>query len=159
MRAPSKRTSAKEKREADESRANETETTDTVTRVSPLRVSTLDLNCTDTSMLPSDFGTMSRHEGDPVPHEHQFYRTTLKGLLSLDLHSGRNILLPEKRRVIETLTMYGLNWRQAQGTSNISKMKNPIGFHTGRVFNASVHSWMGWHISKVAQSNRYITQM
>ena len=33
MRAPSKRTSAKEKREADESRANETETTDTVTRV------------------------------------------------------------------------------------------------------------------------------
>ena len=30
---------------------------------------------------------MSRHEGDPVPHEHQFYRTTLKGLLSLDLHA------------------------------------------------------------------------
>ena len=28
---------------------------------------------------------MSRHEGDPVPHELQFYRTTLKGLFSLDL--------------------------------------------------------------------------
>jgi len=30
---------------------------------------------------------MSRHEGDPVPHEHQFYRTTLKGLFSLDLNA------------------------------------------------------------------------
>jgi CRISPR-associated protein Cst2 len=28
---------------------------------------------------------MSRQEGNPVPHEHQFYRATLKGLLSLDL--------------------------------------------------------------------------
>jgi CRISPR-associated protein Cst2 len=28
---------------------------------------------------------MSRHEGDPVPHEHQLYRTTLKGLFSLNL--------------------------------------------------------------------------
>jgi len=83
MRAPSKRASAVEKRSADESRINETPTTDTVTRVSPFRVSTL------VSIAPvsptDDFGTMSRHEGDPVPHEHQFYRTTLKGLFSLDL--------------------------------------------------------------------------
>lgn len=83
MRAPSKRTSAKEQREADASRASETPTTDTVTRASPFRVSTL------ISIAPAtpvdDFGTMSRHEGNPVPHEHQFYRTTLKGLFSLDL--------------------------------------------------------------------------
>lgn len=88
MRAPSKRTSAKAKREADDTRADETPTTDTVTRVSPFRVGTL------VSIAPAnptvDFGTMSRHEGDPVPHEHQFYRTTLQGLFSLDLHaSGR----------------------------------------------------------------------
>jgi len=86
MRAPSKKASAKEKREADASRADETPTTDTVTRVSPFRVSTL------VSIAPvnitEDFGTMSRHEGDPVPHEHQFYRTTLRGLLSLDLHAA-----------------------------------------------------------------------
>lgn len=86
MRAPSKRTSATEKRKSDTSRVNETPTTDTVTRVSPLRVSTL------VSIAPAnptvDFGTMSRHEGDPVPHEHQFYRTTLKGLISLDLHAA-----------------------------------------------------------------------
>ncbi len=86
MRAPSKRTSAKEKREADESRANETETTDTVTRVSPFRVSTL-VSIAPTGVV-EDFGTMSRHDGNPVPHEHQFYRATLKGLLSLDLRAA-----------------------------------------------------------------------
>ena len=86
MRAPSKKTDAVEARAADESRAAETPTIDTVTRVSPFRVSTL------VSIAPAniteDFGVMSRHEGDPVPHEHQFYRTTLKGLYSLDLHAS-----------------------------------------------------------------------
>ncbi|NJP07348.1 MAG: type I-B CRISPR-associated protein Cas7/Cst2/DevR [Chloroflexaceae bacterium] len=85
MRAPSKKETAKARREADPSRQGETETTDTITRVSPFRVSTL------VSIAPvtptSDFGTMSRHEGNPVPHEHQFYRATLKGLFSLNLHA------------------------------------------------------------------------
>lgn len=85
MRAPSKRTDAVEAREASGDYAEATPTTDTVTRVSPFRVSTL------VSVAPAyitdDFGTMSRHDGDPVPHEHQFYRTTLKGLLSLDLRA------------------------------------------------------------------------
>lgn len=85
MRAPSKRESARAKRAADESRVGETETKDTVTRAAPFRASTL------VSIAPttptSDFGVMSRHEGDPVPHEHQFYRTTLKGLFSLNLHA------------------------------------------------------------------------
>lgn len=83
MRAPSKRESAKAKREADTTRTGETETKDTITRVAPFRVSTF------VSIAPlyptNDFGVMSRHEGDPVPHEHQFYRTTLKGLFSLNL--------------------------------------------------------------------------
>lgn len=56
-----------------------------LTRVSPFRVSPF------VSIAPvpivEDFGTMSRHDGDPVPHAHQFYRTTLKGLFSLDLHA------------------------------------------------------------------------
>lgn len=85
MRAPSKRTSAREKREADASRADETPTADAITRAAPFRVGTL------VSIAPvnitEDFGTMSRHDGDPVPHEHQFYRTTLKGLFSLDLRA------------------------------------------------------------------------
>lgn len=85
MRAPSKKASAVEKRGADASRANETPTTDTITRVSPFRVGTF------VSIAPvtptNDFGTMSRQEGNPVPHEHEFYRTTLKGLISLDLQA------------------------------------------------------------------------
>jgi CRISPR-associated protein Cst2 len=94
MRAPSKKTSAKEKRDADESRANETPTTDTITRVSPFRVSTL---VSIAAVNPTtDFGTMSRHEGDPVPHEHQFYRTTLKGLFSLDLHAAGRFSYQQK---------------------------------------------------------------
>jgi len=86
MRAPSKRESAVKAREADASRANETPTAETVTRVSPLRTSTL------VSLAPvtlvQDFGVMARHEGDPVPHEHQFYRATMQGLFSLDLHAS-----------------------------------------------------------------------
>lgn len=86
MRAPSKKAAAVEKRSADTSRVNETPTTDTITRVSPFRMGTL------VSIAPvsptDDFGTMSRHEGDPVPHEHQFYRATLKGLFSLDLNAS-----------------------------------------------------------------------
>jgi CRISPR-associated protein Cst2 len=83
MRAPSKNPNAKAAREADTTRAGETPTTDTLTRAAPFRVGTL-VSIAPTT-ITDDFGTMSRHEGDPVPHEHQFYRTTLKGLFSLDL--------------------------------------------------------------------------
>jgi CRISPR-associated protein Cst2 len=54
-----------------------------VTRISPFRVGTL------VSVAPvkitGDFGTMARAEGDPVPHEHQFYRAHLKAPVALDL--------------------------------------------------------------------------
>lgn len=86
MRAPSTRESAKAKRAADESRKDETETNDTITRVAPFRMSTL---VSIARVTPtSDFGVMSRQEGDPVPHEHQFYRATLKGLFSLNLRTA-----------------------------------------------------------------------
>ena len=39
---------------------------------------------------------MSRHEGDPVPHEHQFYRTTLRGLFSLDLRGSGTFSYKQK---------------------------------------------------------------
>ncbi len=86
MRAPSKKASAVEARQADDSRADETPTAETVTRVSPLRTSTL-VSIAPVS-LTQDFGVMARHEGDPVPHEHQFYKATLRGLLSLDLSAA-----------------------------------------------------------------------
>ncbi len=83
MRAPSTKASAVKAREEDQTRANETPVSETLTRVSPFRVSTL-VSIAPVALV-NDFGVMARHEGDPVPHEHQFYRTTLTGLISLDL--------------------------------------------------------------------------
>lgn len=84
MRAASKKADAKEAREASPAE-NQTPADIELTRTSPFKVGTLvsiaPVNITD------DFGVMARHEGDPVPHEHQFYRTTLKGLFALDLHA------------------------------------------------------------------------
>jgi len=85
MRAQSKRAGAAARRGADESRAGETPTSTELTRVSPFRVSPF-VSIAPVSVI-DDFGTMSRHDGDPVPHEHQFYRATLKGMMSLDLHA------------------------------------------------------------------------
>lgn len=85
MRAPSKKSTAKEQRLADNSRLGETETNDVVARISPFRVSTL-ISIAPTQ-ITNDFGVMARQEGFPVPHEHQLYRTTLQGLFSLDLHA------------------------------------------------------------------------
>jgi CRISPR-associated protein Cst2 len=86
MRAPKKLTKEqKEQQAAGAAPQRKTDVVDTVTRVSPFRVSTL------VSIAPvdltNDFGVMSRHEGDPVPFEHQMYRTTLHGLFSLDLQA------------------------------------------------------------------------
>lgn len=85
MRAPSKKESAKAAREADAAQAGTTPTSDTVTRAAPFRVSTLVSIAPVT--LTMDYGTMTRIEGNPVPHEHQFYRATLKGLFSLNLRA------------------------------------------------------------------------
>jgi len=82
MRAHGKRADAKASRE----KTGLSEITIEITRTSPLRIGTL------VSIAPvtptDDFGTMSRQDGDPVPHEHQFYRTVLKGLLSLNLEAA-----------------------------------------------------------------------
>jgi len=90
MRAPGTSPTAKKKRSEDAEYQKLTPLDvkegkeQAVTRVAPFRVSTL------VSIAPlrptSDFGVMARHEGDPVPYEHQFYRTTLKGLFSLNLN-------------------------------------------------------------------------
>lgn len=56
-----------------------------ITRVSPFRVSTF--VSISPAPIVTDFGTMTRQQGDPVPYEHEFYRAHLLGLLSLDLTS------------------------------------------------------------------------
>jgi CRISPR-associated protein Cst2 len=56
---------------------------ETVTRISPLKCSPL---IAATPQRPTDdFGVMARHQGDPVPYEHQFYSCVLKGIFSLAL--------------------------------------------------------------------------
>jgi CRISPR-associated protein Cst2 len=94
MRAPSTKASAVKAREEDKSRKDETATIDTVTRVSPFRVSTL--VSLAPVMLTEDFGVMARHEGDPVLHEHQFYRATLRGLFSLSLQDAGTFSYKQK---------------------------------------------------------------
>ncbi|MCI0446532.1 type I-B CRISPR-associated protein Cas7/Cst2/DevR, partial [bacterium] len=94
MRAPSKKASAAKARESDITRAGETPTSETVTRVSPFRVSTL-VSISPVSLV-NDWGVMARHEGDPVPYEHQFYRTTLMGLFSLDLNAAGTFYYRDK---------------------------------------------------------------
>ena len=55
----------------------------TLTRLSPLKCSPL---VSVYEHVPTqDFGVMARQEGDPVPFEHQFYSTIMKGIFSLDL--------------------------------------------------------------------------
>lgn len=66
----------------------------TVTRSSPLKNSPL---VSVVGQYPtSDFGVMARHEGDPVPYEHEFYSTILKGIFSLDLENIGKFCSSEK---------------------------------------------------------------
>lgn len=58
----------------------------TVTRISALKNSPLISVVNQTPVR--DFGVMSRqNEGDPVPYEHEFYSTILKGIFALDISS------------------------------------------------------------------------
>jgi len=59
----------------------------TVTRISPLKTTPLVSILPSYNSVVSDFGVFSRHEGNPVPYEQQFYSTVLKGAFSLDLNS------------------------------------------------------------------------
>lgn len=84
MRAQSTKEDAKKSREESNLLATATPVeVKALTRQSPLKVSTL-VSISALKEITSDFGVMARHEGDPVPFEHQFYRTTLQGLFSLD---------------------------------------------------------------------------
>lgn len=65
-----------------------------VTRISPLKNSPL---ISAVAQYPTqDFGVMARHEGDPVPYEHEFYSTVLKGIFSIDLDSLGKFYKSEK---------------------------------------------------------------
>lgn len=89
MRAPGTGASAKKARQEDPEfqkltpMGEEKSDGGVVTRLSPLRVSTL--VAVAPVYITNDFGVMARQEGDPAPFEHQFYKATLQGMLSLSL--------------------------------------------------------------------------
>lgn len=78
MRAPSQKTDA-----AKDAKASPLEKDREITRASPFRIGTM--VAVAPSPIVEDFGTMSRQDGDPVPHEHEFYRAHLAAPFSLDL--------------------------------------------------------------------------
>ncbi|MCU0497459.1 MAG: type I-B CRISPR-associated protein Cas7/Cst2/DevR [Anaerolineae bacterium] len=67
------------------SKGKDTTQLTTLTRISPFRMSTL--VAIEPNNIARDFSTMSRHEGNSVIAEHQFYRVSLQGLFSVDLHA------------------------------------------------------------------------
>jgi len=133
MRAESKKESAVNKRSSDTTREGATPTAEIVTRIAPFRVGTL------VSIAPviitTDFGVMARQEGDAVPYEHQFYRTTLQSLFSLDLRAAGTFTyrrktgyqnLDENRRQLA-------KERGLEHLENEKAYRLPIGERVGRV--------------------------
>jgi CRISPR-associated protein Cst2 len=91
----------------------------TLTRVSPLKCSPL------VAAFPQrptrEFGTMSRHEGDPVPFEKQFYSTVLKGIFSLDLTAlGR--FEQSNKTGFQNISEDGLTVAQSMGASVVDNI-------------------------------------
>jgi len=63
---------------APKGKAKETRTRASVLKNTPL-ISVLPIRPTE------DFGVLSRHDGDPVPYEHEAYSTVFKGAFALDI--------------------------------------------------------------------------
>ena len=82
----------------------------TLTRISPFKCSPL-ISVTPVNVV-NDFGVMARHEGDPVPYEHQFYSTVLKGIFSLDLDSVGRFSIVNKTGYMNITEAYSQNGKQ-----------------------------------------------
>lgn len=99
---------------------------ETVTRVSPFRTGTL------VSLAPvnivSDFGVMARvkkEEGDKegvLLHQHQFYRTVLQGLFSLDLNAV-GTFTNQLRSGFQNLGKDGIKAAEAHGLEKIDTLR------------------------------------
>lgn len=98
----------------------------TVTRISPLKCSPL------VSVFPvnivADYGVMARQEGDPVPYEHQFYSTIMKGVFSLDIDSVGRFSLINKTGYKNITNNMQKDWEEetAQLEENMVEMPEDI---------------------------------
>lgn len=122
----------------------------TVTRISPLKNSPL---ISVVGQYPTnDFGVMSRQkEGDPVPFEHEFYSTILKGIFAIDLDSlgkfseiektGYRNMYPKLIELAESegLEHEGTNWilSKEERVKRASDIINSIPYLAGGAKNTS----------------------
>jgi|YNPNPStandDraft_1061719.scaffolds.fasta_scaffold06280_3 CRISPR-associated protein Cst2 len=88
-----------------------------VTRISPFRVGTL--VSTHPVRIVTDFGTMARAEGDPVPHEHQFYRAHLKAPFAVDLTAAGTFFV-SSRVGFKNLDSKRIERAQAKGCQELT---------------------------------------
>lgn len=103
----------------------------TVTRVSPLKTSPL---ISTTSVIPTrDFGVAARHEGDPVPYEHEFYSTVLKGIFSLDMDQVGVFYKVHKTGYQNLHKELEEHLRKAGASEETDKMILPKGIRTRRI--------------------------
>ncbi|MBM7854981.1 CRISPR-associated protein Cst2 [Desulfohalotomaculum tongense] len=95
----------------------------TLTRLSPLKCSPL---VSVTPQVPvQDFGVMARQEGDPVPYEHQFYSTVLKGIFSLDLDMvGRFTAI--NKTGYKNIDQIKQEWRDSGAVVDKDEVKMPV---------------------------------
>jgi CRISPR-associated protein Cst2 len=117
MRAPSKKADANAS-----AAASPLEKDRDITRVSPLRVSTF--VSVSPVRITTDFGTMTRQEGNPVPYEHEFYRAHLLGSLSLDLRAA-GTFFDSERVGFRNLDSFRRDKAKAQNLQTLTLHKQP----------------------------------
>ena len=109
----------------------------TLVRISPLRTSTFVSVC---PVRPTrDWGTMARvPEGDPVLHEHEFYRAHLKGGISLDLTAAGTFYVANRTGYrnldeIRVGKMKNIKGAEQRNVRNVPAWRLPIADRVKRV--------------------------
>ena len=106
----------------------------TVTRISPLKnsplIAVIGQNPTE------DFGVMSRHEGDPVPYEHEFYSNILKGIFSIDL-GAVGIFSESEKTGYKNMSADLLKLAEEKGIKRTQDIINALPYLSGGAKSAS----------------------
>jgi len=96
-----------------------------LTRVSPLKTTPLVSVLPAINSLTEDKGFASRHEGDPVPYNSEFYSTVLKGAFSLDLDRLGKFTIEYKSGYLNLVTPESVE-KLIQNVSKKDKVKKVI---------------------------------
>lgn len=96
-----------------------------LTRVSPLKTTPLVSVLPSRNSLTEDKGFASRHEGDPVPYNNEFYSTVLKGAFSIDLDSVGKFTIEYKSGYLNLVTPESVE-KLIQNVSKKDKTKTAI---------------------------------